>query len=112
MEVITHEPGPTSITSFAREHASSHARLGLVRSMHREPAMADVFESQEIDATQYLGEGQVRCGFCQGNYSVHLEVVCGDCERQLCPLCATRSRRIYRCPECSPTDRFAVLDQL
>jgi hypothetical protein len=53
---------------------------------------------------------KVRCEFCKGDYSVQLEVVCGECERPLCPLCATRSRRIYRCPECRPTSRFVAVE--
>lgn len=73
--------------------------------------MADVFANETLDVIPCLGEAQVRCEFCQGNYSVQLEVVCGDCERPLCPLCATRSRRSYRCPECSPTERIATADR-
>ncbi|MFO7563165.1 MAG: hypothetical protein R6X02_11020 [Enhygromyxa sp.] len=56
--------------------------------------------------SKQLGEEPVLCEFCQGTYSVQLEVVCDECERALCPLCATRSRRTYRCPECDPTARF------
>lgn len=62
--------------------------------------LTDVFEIQS------LGEAQVLCEFCQGMYSVQLEVVCGVCERSLCPLCATRARRTYRCPDCRTTERF------
>lgn len=72
--------------------------------------MADVFGTDAIDVTQELDEAQALCEFCQGTYSVPLEVVCGECERPLCPLCATRSGRIYHCPECNPTDRFAPRD--
>jgi hypothetical protein len=72
--------------------------------------MADVFGNQEIDAPRQLGEGQALCQFCQGHYGVLLEVVCADCERRLCPLCATWSRKIYRCPECKPTATFVAPD--
>jgi hypothetical protein len=68
--------------------------------------MAEVFANQAIDVTQQLGEGQALCPFCQGHYSVPFEVLCDDCKRSLCPLCATRSGRIYRCPECKPTATF------
>jgi hypothetical protein len=67
--------------------------------------MADVFGSHTIEVSE-PDEAQVLCEFCQGTYSVQLEVVCGACERSLCPLCATRSQRIYHCPECIPTGRF------
>jgi hypothetical protein len=76
--------------------------------MHGLVLMVELFANEVIDVAQQLGEGQARCEFCQGDYSVQLEVVCADCERPLCPLCATRSRRIYRCPECRPTGRVAL----
>jgi hypothetical protein len=66
--------------------------------------MADVFATDAIEVTHQLGEEQALCEFCQGTYSVLLEVVCGACERSLCPLCATRSRSSFRCPTC-PTQR-------
>lgn len=83
-------------------------RTQLVRSMHGLVLMVDLFANQAVDVLQQLGEGQARCEFCLGDYSVLLEVVCDDCERVLCPLCATRSGRIYRCPECRPTSRVAA----
>ena len=73
--------------------------------MHSMATMADLFASEEIDVTLQIDEGQARCGFCQGDYSLQLQVICDACERPLCPLCAARSRRIYHCPECQPTRR-------
>ena len=70
--------------------------------------MVDLFSNEEIDVPLQLGEGQTRCEFCQGDYSVHLEVVCDECEHPLCPLCATRTGSRYHCPECRPTCRVTT----
>ena len=75
----------------------------MVRSMHSLASMDDLFANEVLELAHQLAEGQARCEFCQGEYNVALEVVCDDCKRPLCPLCATRSRRVYRCPECRPT---------
>ena len=73
--------------------------------MHSMVTMADLFASEEIDVTLQIDEGQARCDFCQGDYSLQLQVICGACERPLCPFCAARSQRIYHCPKCRPTRR-------
>jgi hypothetical protein len=76
--------------------------------MHRPLLMADLFLDEDLDVPLQLGEQQTRCEFCQGDYSVYLEVDCDECERPLCPLCATRSGSTYHCPECRPTCRVAT----
>lgn len=70
--------------------------------------MTDLFANEEIDLPKLLlDDGQARCEFCEGEYSVQLEVRCAVCERPLCPLCATRARSSFHCPECRPTTKVA-----
>lgn len=55
---------------------------------------------ETLVARWWLG-GSETCGFCHGVYAYELEYRCCDCDRALCPNCATlRSQGQCVCPEC------------
>jgi hypothetical protein len=46
------------------------------------------------------GDGQ--CGFCLQSYLVQLELHCAECDRPVCPLCATHGGDAGGlCPDCA-----------
>jgi len=49
---------------------------------------------------RWSGDGL--CGFCLQSYIVQLEVYCAECDRPVCPFCAThRSQTGGLCPDCT-----------
>lgn len=68
-----------------------------------EPAGIAVARRAVMVAARDRWSGDGLCVFCLQAYVVHLEVYCAECDRPVCPLCATRRAGLAArlCPECA-----------
>jgi hypothetical protein len=92
---------------WQRSHATalrSSCRLvrasALVRAMQSLDPMTHQLAYEAIDVTSPSDQALACCEFCRGDYSLDLEIICGDCQQTLCPFCATRRGSTYCCPKC------------